>query len=1198
MSDGGAFVAGAIVSKILLDNTGFKAAAKEVTEENKKIKDSGKEVGEGAKATGLSFGGLITKVGGLVIAYGLFRKAGQEIVSIFKDSIKEAIESEQATVRLGAALEITGREVAGNVASMSAFAQAQQQATLFTDEQVMASETLLVQLTKLDNEGIQKATKGAIGLAATLGIDLEKATMLVYKASIGNTAALGRYGLKVDETLPKEEKFAALLEKLAPMYGRATAETNTFGGQLTQLGKAFDEAKETIGGAIISNEALQRAIKNVTAAVVELVSSGRLSEWVTTAVVNIEALIYTVGTWAKAISDADSIVRGSWFFRDVKSNMADAMRAAREEAVDFQSSLKVLKPTMDAIQMTMEAGPAVWKEWSASVKATDAILAANKDTIIKWIDAGASWLGLMDNVGKGGYNLGEALRGLGIKTREQLTKELDGAEKALAALRGSIQSTPGQVKALEDKIAGLKSAMSGAKVETRSLAEELGLLVKADLEKKFDKMVEAVGKYKDKLTPGAEKKLMEDLVKLRAEIDGTNPHIETLTETLDKFFEGIATGMSDADVGQINTEFAEVGRQMQTDFEESTKGIVQSIMDIQIPVEMLGPMLKAVGDALGWSANSVIVAFYNMRVEMLRTIGIVLPYIDSIGDTSKDAAKKTGDAWQEVSTVVADACREIAKSIVESFNITGFLETPKMGAFDSSYFDGMTKAADEAYDKATEAARSSFDEQKRLAAKAFDEIAEKENDAYAAKELLISRHEQDLDIAYKRRYDREREAIQNSKMTEEKKDAALLALEIKYEDAKLARERKAEDAKLKREEAHEKRLEAIREAGRLRQYELDKKLQDRLIVLQAAHDAQVAGLRIAEDTARQKHADDEEKRQGSLWTKVKGIFATAINEIATMWITDLIAKIVPTFGGIKKAADDALGSKGLGKTISGAASSIGTMLTTLATSIGTVITTLATAIGTGLVAIATGIAGAIVALATGIASAATIIAAAAPAIIVAAAIGVGIMASLAVLKRLIAGSASGAGDGMGRVVERQDQQTSFLTQVRDLLANDIRAQLNTLKLTAWQMNTHLTNINTLIKNDIRAQLNTLKTTTWKMETYLKDIAKWAPKIHEAIKSIQGGQQGLVLTSPQLVMTHGTPERPEFVVPEPDLRAAAWKMRGESRQAASNVSVSLAFHVSALDGADVESVTRGKIVPILQKVFDHYGIHVPAAVVGG
>jgi hypothetical protein len=45
-------------------------------------------------------------------------------------------------------------------------------------------------------------------------------------------------------------------------------------------------------------------------------------------------------------------------------------------------------------------------------------------------------------------------------------------------------------------------------------------------------------------------------------------------------------------------------------------------------------------------------------------------------------------------------------------------------------------------------------------------------------------------------------------------------------------------------------------------------------------------------------------------------------------------------------------------------------------------------------------------------------------------------------------------------------------------------------------------------------------------------------------------------------------------------------------------VRLTFNINALDAADVERITRGKIVPILQKVFDHNGLHPRAANIQG
>jgi hypothetical protein len=62
---------------------------------------------------------------------------------------------------------------------------------------------------------------------------------------------LARIGIKVDQNLPPQEKQAALLAQLDKLYGRATAATETFGGQLIQDKKAVDEAGVSLGKLII-----------------------------------------------------------------------------------------------------------------------------------------------------------------------------------------------------------------------------------------------------------------------------------------------------------------------------------------------------------------------------------------------------------------------------------------------------------------------------------------------------------------------------------------------------------------------------------------------------------------------------------------------------------------------------------------------------------------------------------------------------------------------------------------------------------------------------------------------------------------------------------------------------------------------------------------------------------------------------------
>jgi len=655
--DGGGFLAGSIIGRMLLDKTGWDQSVQEVMGQTKELPKAMSPVTTAIKSIAGQFA-----VG--VIAANLITKAFNSLGSELKSCITGAIAEERAERALAAALEITGRELEGNLTHFMDFAQAQMRLTTFTHEQVEGAQTLLLQLTKLSRDGIDRATKGAMGLATTLGIDLHSATLMVTKAMEGNFMALARVGIRVDENLTLEEKQAVLLQKLDVLYKRSTAETNTFGGAVMQLGNQWKEVKESLGRAVTDNEQVRDAIKSVTAALADLAESGQVKEWASGFVSTIAGVIKIILEWAQAVSYADQIIRGSWLFRDIKSTWAEQSRKAREEAAAFQSTLKVFTPSMEKLQGVMEMGPKYWKEWTESVKATDAMLAANKETIVSWIEKGAAWLGLMDDLSDGTKSLAALLKEFGVKTRTELTKELNDAKMALEKLKASTEKTPGGIKVLEEKIADLKEEFTGAKVETRSLAEQLGLLTKADLEKKFDKMIEAVGRYRKELTKEGAKKLTDDLIKLRAEIDGTTPHIETMAETLDRFFEGVASGMSDADVERINSEFAGMARQAQEDFEQATAGIVKSILEIQIPIEQLMPMIEGLADQMGVSANTVIAAFYNLRVDMLKTIGIVLPYIDTIGAASKSAAEEAEEAWKNMTDQMAKAFGEAFANVV------------------------------------------------------------------------------------------------------------------------------------------------------------------------------------------------------------------------------------------------------------------------------------------------------------------------------------------------------------------------------------------------------------------------------------------------------------------------------------------------------------------------------------------------------
>ena len=296
----------------------------------------------------------------------------------------------------------------------------------------------------------------------------------------------------------------------------------------------------------------------------------------------LEATTQTIKAWIQAVREANEIISGSWFAKSFKMEIAAQMAEAKTKAVEFAASLQVLKPSMDAIQQTMEQGPKVWNEWSTSVKATDAILAANKETIVKWIDQALVWLGLTKDMSGGASVLGDMLKALGLKTKTELTAELANAEAALKLLKTSAEATPGAIKALEDKIKTLKESIYGARTETETLTETFTPMAK-----------------------GA----------------------EFVRDVMQEF------------TGELTNSFMPAARDM-TLVMAAAPGVFDKTGDAASGLKLV---FKAIGDAMGVSADTIAIELYNIRVAFLRTINIMLPYIDLLPPAVKSATKTMGE---------------------------------------------------------------------------------------------------------------------------------------------------------------------------------------------------------------------------------------------------------------------------------------------------------------------------------------------------------------------------------------------------------------------------------------------------------------------------------------------------------------------------------------------------------------------------
>jgi flagellar biosynthesis chaperone FliJ len=239
---------------VTVDSATATAAIKQIDGD---LQNLGKTAGgttDKGNELGRAFSGIWQQFTIGAVAANVVTGAISGIKNFFDTAIKGAIDEEASAHRLATALELTGRARGGAVKDMLDFAREQSHVTTYSHEEIEATETLLAQMTKLDNEGIKQATKGVIGLAAVLGPEeggLNGATRMVVRAMEGQLTGLHRVGISVDENLPKHEQLRQAMEKLAALYPRANAELETMSGQLKMLSKSWDEVKENVGGFLI-----------------------------------------------------------------------------------------------------------------------------------------------------------------------------------------------------------------------------------------------------------------------------------------------------------------------------------------------------------------------------------------------------------------------------------------------------------------------------------------------------------------------------------------------------------------------------------------------------------------------------------------------------------------------------------------------------------------------------------------------------------------------------------------------------------------------------------------------------------------------------------------------------------------------------------------------------------------------------------
>lgn len=290
-----------------------------------------------------TFGDKIGKVGKVIGAafVAAAAAAGAYAVKIGIDGVKAALEDEKAQRILALTLENTTKATKGQIAAVEDYITEVALATGVTDDELRPALSRLVRSTK-DTEEAQKLLSLALDISSATGKPLEAISNSLAKAYDGNTNALGKLGLGIDQSILKTKDFNLVYENLRTSFaGFSEQEANTFQGRLDRLNVAFDEAKETIGFALLP--VFEKLITFINDNALPIIKA--LSEGFSLTDSNGFGKIVTdvAGTLKKTFTP---ILEG---VRDIFNNVKTAVMNSKEEFSAFWEVVKFVAPIIGTV---------------------------------------------------------------------------------------------------------------------------------------------------------------------------------------------------------------------------------------------------------------------------------------------------------------------------------------------------------------------------------------------------------------------------------------------------------------------------------------------------------------------------------------------------------------------------------------------------------------------------------------------------------------------------------------------------------------------------------------------------------------------------------------------------------------------------------------------------------------------------------
>lgn len=222
---------------------------------NNDVEDSSNKLGDFGKKAGLAFAAAAAAAGAYAIKIGV-------------EGVKAAIEDQQAQIQLANALTKATGATEAQIAATEKSIDQMARATGVSDEKLRPALQRL-SISTGDISKAQDLLAVALDVSTATGKPLEGVANALGKAYDGNTAALGKLGVGLSSAELKSMSFEEVTKKLTDTFGgAAAANADTYAGRIARVQVAFDEAKETIGYALLP--VLEKLLGFVTSTVLPI----------------------------------------------------------------------------------------------------------------------------------------------------------------------------------------------------------------------------------------------------------------------------------------------------------------------------------------------------------------------------------------------------------------------------------------------------------------------------------------------------------------------------------------------------------------------------------------------------------------------------------------------------------------------------------------------------------------------------------------------------------------------------------------------------------------------------------------------------------------------------------------------------------------------------------------------------------------